>query len=81
MTVKELIEQLKTLDADLTVMVRGYEGGFADIDADKIKHIPMVLNYHDSLHYGDHEEYYDYMLEEDEKNEYTIVNAVVLDRF
>ena len=28
MTVKELIEQLQTLDPDLHVFVRGYEGGY-----------------------------------------------------
>ena len=34
MTVKELIEQLQTLDPDLHVFVQGYEGGYNDIDED-----------------------------------------------
>ena len=31
MTVKELIEQLQTLDPDLHVFVQGYEGGYDDV--------------------------------------------------
>ena len=31
MTVKELIEQLQTLDPDLHVFTNGYEGGYEDV--------------------------------------------------
>ena len=55
MTVKELIEQLQTIDPDLHVFVRGYEGGYND--AGPISDTKeFALNYHTEWYYGYHEE-------------------------
>jgi hypothetical protein len=54
MTVKELIEELKTYNPDMRVVQSGYEGGFSDIEGpfDTLK---LTLNYHDAWYYGPHE--------------------------
>jgi len=44
MNVKELIDQLKDLPADIKVLVRGYEDGFNDIKALKKFHISIKQN-------------------------------------
>jgi len=73
MTVKELIEQLQTLDPDLHVFVRGYEGGYEDVVS--VGNIQDVaLNYHDEWYYGP---YTDVNLV-DNKDSYTIVKGVIL---
>jgi hypothetical protein len=55
MTVKELIEQLQTLDPDLHVFVSGYEGGYND--AGPISNVKEIaLNYHTEWYYGNHED-------------------------
>lgn len=54
MTVKELIEQLSTLDPEMQVFTTGYEGGFNSVD--NINSIDdIVLNYHEEWYYGPHE--------------------------
>jgi ribosome modulation factor len=53
MTVKELIEQLQQLPADLRVVVRGYEGGVDDID--RLEQGYIQLNAHQEWYYGKHE--------------------------
>jgi hypothetical protein len=56
MTVKELIEQLQTLDPDLRVFVRGYEGGYDDAGPiSDIKDIALDYN-KGTWYYGLHEE-------------------------
>lgn len=52
MTVKELIEQLQTLDQDSRVFVRGYEAGYDDINS--IKTTQIVLNVNSVWYYGKH---------------------------
>ena len=72
MTVKELIEQLQTLDPDLHVFTTGYEGGYEDVvSVGDIKEI--ALSYHDEWYYGPHVE-----AEVEHKDSYTIVKGVIL---
>jgi len=72
MTVKELIEQLQTLDPDLHVFTPGYEGGYEDVvSVGNI--VEVALNYHDEWYYGPHVE-----AEEEHKDGYTIVKGVIL---
>ena len=54
MTVKELIEQLQTLDPDLHVFVRGYEGGY-DYAGPVTDPNEFALDFHDEWYYGNHE--------------------------
>ena len=82
MTVEELINVLNGVkDKSIVVLVRGYEGGYADI---KIKYteggVPEIstieLNVNDSWYYGSHE-----ITEEDtplKKNK--IVKGIILRR-
>lgn len=75
MTVKELIEQLQTLDPDLQVFVSGYEGGYND--AGPIGNVvDMVLDYHEEWYYGKHElvEY----CRHDPIKEHKIVKGIIL---
>jgi hypothetical protein len=54
MLVKELIEQLQTLDPDLHVFVSGYEGGYNDAGPiSEIKEIALDVNR--EWYYGSHE--------------------------
>ena len=76
MTVKELIEQLQTLDPDLHVFTNGYEGGYDYAGpASGIKDI--ALDVHDEWYYGKHEDadtpYY-----VPDKTKYTIVKGIIL---
>jgi hypothetical protein len=54
MTVKELIEHLQTLDPELRVFTRGYEGGYEDAGA-PVTIRNFILNYHEQWYYGPHE--------------------------
>lgn len=76
MTVKELIEQLQTLDPDLHVFVRGYEGGYDDVGPISPV-MEIALDVHKEWYYGKHEEadteYY-----VPSKSNYTIVKGVIL---
>lgn len=53
MKVKELIEQLKSLDPELTVVRPGYEGGYCEVGQFVIEE--MVRDHHDQWYYGPHE--------------------------
>lgn len=76
MTVKELIEQLQTLDPDLHVFVSGYEGGYEDVvSVGGAKDI--ALNVHDEWYYGPHEDA-DTSYYVPDQTKYTIVKGIVL---
>lgn len=55
MTVKELIEKLQTLDPDLYVFVRGYEGGYDDVGPITPPN-DFALDFYDEWYYGKHED-------------------------
>ena len=74
MTVKELIEQLQTLDPDLHVFVRGYEGGY-DYAGPVTDPNEFALDFHDEWYYGNHE-VADYSGVEE--GNYTIVKGIIL---
>lgn len=55
MKVKELIEKLQTVDPDLYVFVKGYEGGYDYISFDpEVKDIE--LDVHEEWYYGRHDD-------------------------
>ena len=74
MTIKELIEQLQTLDPDLQVFTSGYEGGFSDIEISKPN--TFCLNVNKEWYYGPHETVA--FIDEEERPSYKIVNGIVL---
>ena len=77
MTVKQLIKSLSQIeDQDIRVMVRGYEGGYNDINVDTPTIQYMALNVNDEWYYGDHERVEDIM--EQDKDRYHIIKAIVL---
>ena len=53
MTVKELIEKLKTLDQEMPVFINGYEGGYDDLT--DLANIEVVKNVNTQWYYGSHE--------------------------
>lgn len=53
-TVKELIEKLKSMPQEAIVLVDGYEGGLCDIGS--IKACLVDVNIHSEDYYGPHEE-------------------------
>jgi len=55
MTVKQLIEQLQTLDPELYVFTSGYEGGLEDININS-RVIDVELDHNKAWYYGPHEE-------------------------
>lgn len=55
-TVRELIEKLKEFDGDERLVLRGYEGGFSDLNLSEIKSIKIALNKNSSWYYGKHDE-------------------------
>ena len=75
MTVKELIEQLQTLDPETYVFIVGYEGGFNDIVVSK--EVEIALDYHGQWYYGKHEEV-DNIYYVPDKTKYTIVKGIIL---
>lgn len=83
MTNKELIEHLSTLDPNMQIMVRGYEGGCQDLKIDQIKQVVVLLGYHQGCKfYGDHEHYdLDDWIDPDDLEQYTKINAIMLDRW
>ena len=54
MTVKELIEELKNVDPETMVVVRGYEDGVDEVTS--ILQTRINLNVHPEWYYGDHQE-------------------------
>lgn len=76
MTVKELIEQLQTLDPDLHVFTAGYEGGYEDVvSVGGVKEI--ALNVHEEWYYGKHEDA-DTVYYVPDKDKHTIVKGIIL---
>jgi hypothetical protein len=53
MKVRELIEQLQSMDQDLEVYVNGYEGGIND--AESVKFIEVIRDLNEEWYYGNHE--------------------------
>jgi hypothetical protein len=53
MTVAELINALQEFDPKLRVIVRGYEGGYDDVDTPNP--LEIALEVHDAWYYGKHE--------------------------
>jgi hypothetical protein len=74
MTVKELIEHLQTLDPEVHVFTKGYEGGLNEVE---IRDIPtdVALNVHTAWWYGEHdyEDNVKYI-----KSKYKTVKGIVL---
>lgn len=54
MTVKELIEHLQTLNPDLRVFIKGYEGGVDD-KTSIFEPVDITLNVHTEWYYGEHD--------------------------
>jgi hypothetical protein len=74
MTVKELIEQLQTLDPDLQVFINGYEGGFNDVTPVAGNVVDMVLDYHRDWYFGRHE----IVERTTDPTEYKIVKGIII---
>jgi hypothetical protein len=53
MNVDQLIKRLQMYPPDLRVVVRGYEGGYNDVDT--FENLKIVLDYHSEWYYGKHE--------------------------
>ena len=75
MNVNQLIKRLQMYPPDLRVVVRGYEGGYNDVDT--FENLKIVLDYHSAWYYGKHEDantkYY-----VPDKTKYTIVKGIIL---
>jgi hypothetical protein len=55
MNVAEFVAELKKLDQTLTVVSRGYEGGYCDIDTEfDVK--TLWMNIHSQWYYGPHDD-------------------------
>jgi hypothetical protein len=78
MTVKELIEELKTYDQNKRVVVDGYEGGYDDISPLHIKDIELCLFYYSEGYYGDHGEWDSDLIDE---TLHTRAEAVLIARY
>ena len=76
MTVKELIEQLQTLDPELHVFVSGYEGGYKYVELEN-EIMEIALDVHDEWWYGKHEDA-DSSYFVPDKTKHTIVKGIVL---
>jgi hypothetical protein len=77
MTVKQLIQILSTIeDQDVRVMVKGYEGGYNDVEGINIDPIDIALDVNIEWYYGAHERAEMLMYEDREK--YQIVKTIIL---
>jgi aminoglycoside/choline kinase family phosphotransferase len=77
MTVKELIEQLSTIeDQNARVMTNGYEGGYHEISQINPEPMDMALNVNTEWYYGAHEKAENVYHEDREK--YESVKAIIL---
>jgi hypothetical protein len=75
MTLRQLIEKLNTIeDQDAWIMVRGYEGGYDDVENLNIKPIEMALNVNTAWYYGKHEKAEDI----NHLDKFQIVKAIIL---
>ena len=77
MTVKQLIEQLSTIEnQDARVITSGYEGGFCDIENLNLEPVDIALNVNDEWYYGNHERAE--MLIHEDREKYQIVKAIII---
>ena len=77
MTVKQLITILSTIkDQDTLVMVKGYEGGYNDVEAINIDPIDVALDVNDQWYYGRHETVGDVLMEA--RQQFQIAKAIIL---
>lgn len=74
MTVKELIEQLSTLDPEHAVFVPGYEDGFRYVSPSDVKE--FCLNVNTEWYYGPH--VYKDNIDEEDRMHYEHVKGIVL---
>jgi len=74
MKVKELIEQLQSLDQDLFVFVDGYEGGYNDATGVRSDVVNMALNVNDAWYYGAHE-----LSNSDTPSSFKIVKGIIIE--
>jgi len=83
MTNKELIEHLSTLDPDMKIMVRGYEGGCEDLEIHQIKPSVVLLDYYQGYsYYGEHKHYdLNDWLDPEDRAKYKVIDAILLDRY
>lgn len=70
MNVGQLIEQLKQLNPELMVLVRGYEGGVNEVTSHTLCDVALDAN--DEWYYGRHE-----VISDGDLEEYTDVKKVV----
>jgi hypothetical protein len=54
MNVDQLIKRLQMYPQDLRVVIRGYEGGYDDIN--NFEQLKIVLDYNDEWYYGKHDD-------------------------
>jgi hypothetical protein len=77
MTVRQLIEQLSTIEnQDVFIMTPGYEGGYNDVDNINTLQVDIALNVNTEWYYGTHERAEMLMYEDREK--FQIVKAIIL---
>lgn len=75
MKVHELIEKLQTVDSDLYVFVKGYEGGYDYIAFDP-EQKDIALDVHEEWYYGRHDD-----AREGDESRTSIVKAIILKAF
>ena len=73
MTVAQLIQHLRQYPDDLRVVVSGYEGGFDDVEPERIKQINVSLDTGTDWFYGRHG--MDWLHDDDAQHEYADVVA------
>jgi hypothetical protein len=77
MTVKQLIKVLQRIeDQDTWVMVKGYEGGYNDVETITPEPIEVAIGVNDKWYYGAHEAVEDVVIEV--REQFQIVKAIVL---
>ncbi len=76
MNVNQLIKRLQMYPPDLRVVVRGYEGGYNDVDT--FENLKIVLDYHSAWYYGKHEDVESLYGNNAEKLKTTAVDALHL---
>lgn len=77
MKVKELIEQLQSLDPELEVFIPGYEAGYENITFVSEPQ-DFVLNWHTDWYYGPHEKLNEIGYHVELKEQHKIVKGILL---
>ena len=77
MKVKELIEQLQSLDPELEVFVHGYEGGYENITFVSEPQ-DFILNWYTEWYYGPHQKLKEIGYDVELKEQHKIVKGIVL---